>query len=86
MRVLFMASDLSFPPHGGRSQRTFNTLREAASRHEVHFVSFDQGYLRKTEKDRETALAKLREFCASVHAFQLPVKYSRSAVPRAVVW
>lgn len=84
MNVLFLASDVSYPPHGGRSQRTFHTLRQAAARHRVHFVAFDQALNHSGADRRDRAVAALSELCASVSVVPLPVKHSRAAVPLAV--
>lgn len=85
MNVLFLASDLSYPPSGGRSQRTFNTLSEVASRHRVQFVAFDQGLKRNGPNRRERAVEALSEICDSVTVVPLPVKFEPAAVPRAVL-
>lgn len=84
MNVLFLASDLSYPPHGGRSQRTFHTLRQAAERHRVHFVAFDQALNQSGADRRERAVEALSELCESVSVVPLPVKHRRAAVPLAV--
>lgn len=85
MNILFLASDLSYPPHGGRSQRTFHTLKQAAQRHRVHFVAFDQALNQSGPDRKERAVTALSEFCESVSVVPLPVKYRRAAIPLAVM-
>ncbi len=58
MRVLFLTSRLPYPPHRGDRVRTFNFLREFASRHDVHLLSFVEG-----EEDRAAA-AGLDDLCS----------------------
>src|SRR3989304_4197806 len=42
MRILFLTTDLSYPPQDGRMLRTYNVLRGLAQRHSIHLVCFDQ--------------------------------------------
>jgi len=51
VRLFFLTSRLPYPPHRGDRVRTFNFLREFATRHDVHLVSFIEG-------EEERAVAK----------------------------
>lgn len=82
MRILFLTTDLSYPPQDGRMLRTYNVLRGLARRHEVHLVCFDQRHGEDPAERRRVAEAHLRELCASVDVFQIPSKRSRAALVR----
>jgi glycosyltransferase involved in cell wall biosynthesis len=77
MRILFLTTDLSYPPQDGRMLRTYNVLRGLAGRHTVHLVCFDQRHGADPDDRRRVAEARLRELCASVDVFELPSKRSR---------
>lgn len=40
MRILFLTPQLPYPPHQGRAIRNYNLIKNLASRHEVHLLSF----------------------------------------------
>jgi glycosyltransferase involved in cell wall biosynthesis len=77
MRILFLTTDLSYPPQDGRMLRTYNVLRGLAGRHAVHLVCFDQRHGEDPEQRRRVAESRLRELCASVDVFELPSKRSK---------
>jgi glycosyltransferase involved in cell wall biosynthesis len=77
MRILFLTTDLSYPPQDGRMLRTYNVLHGLAGRHEVHLVCFDQRHGEDPDERRRIAEARLRELCASVDVFEVPSKRSR---------
>jgi glycosyltransferase involved in cell wall biosynthesis len=77
MRILFLTTDLSYPPQDGRMLRTYNVLHGLAGRHQVHLVCFDQRHGEDPDERRRVAEARLRELCASVDVFEVPSKRSR---------
>jgi glycosyltransferase involved in cell wall biosynthesis len=77
MRILFLTTDLSYPPQDGRMLRTYNVLRGLAGRHSVHLVCFDQRHGEDPDERRRVAEARLRELCASVDVFEVPSKRSK---------
>jgi len=80
MRILFLTTDLSYPPQDGRMLRTYNVLHGLAGRHSVHLVCFDQRHGADPDERRRVAEARLRELCASVDVFELPSKRSKLAL------
>jgi sugar transferase (PEP-CTERM/EpsH1 system associated) len=80
MRILFLTTDLSYPPQDGRMLRTYNVLRGLARRHAVHLVCFDQRHGEDPRRRRLAAEAHLRDLCASVDVFEVPSKLSRAAL------
>jgi glycosyltransferase involved in cell wall biosynthesis len=82
MRILFLTTDLSYPPEDGRMLRTYNVLRGLAERHEVHLVCFEQHHGPDPRERRRVAEARLRELCRTVDVFEIPSKRSR----RSFVW
>jgi glycosyltransferase involved in cell wall biosynthesis len=82
MRILFLTTDLSYPPQDGRMLRTYNVLRGLARRHQVHLVSFDQRHGEDPAERRRVAEAHLRELCATVDVFEIASKRSRVAFVR----
>jgi glycosyltransferase involved in cell wall biosynthesis len=77
MRILFLTTDLSYPPQDGRMLRTYNVLRGLAGRHSVHLVCFDQRHGEDPDERRRVAEARLRELCTSVDVFEVPSKRSK---------
>jgi len=77
MRILFLTTDLSYPPQDGRMLRTYNVLHGLAGRHAVHLVCFDQRHGEDPDERRRIAEARLRELCASVDVFEVPSKRSK---------
>ncbi len=82
MRILFVTTDLSYPPQDGRMLRTYNVLRGLAARHEIHLVCFDQRHSEDPTERRRVAEARLRDLCATVDVFEIPSKRSRVALAR----
>jgi sugar transferase (PEP-CTERM/EpsH1 system associated) len=80
MRILFLTTDLSYPPQDGRMLRTYNVLRGLATRHAVHLVCFDQRHGADPDERRRVAEAHLRELCTSVDVFEIPSKRSKAAL------
>jgi glycosyltransferase involved in cell wall biosynthesis len=80
MRIIFLTTDLSFPPQDGRMLRTYNVLRGLSTRHTVHLVCFDQRHGVDPLQRRRLAESTLRELCESVDVFEIPSKRSQSAL------
>jgi hypothetical protein len=74
-RLLFLSPDLPFPPHQGAAIRTFNFIKNLASRHEIHLLSFARG------DDVPARVAALSRYCSSVTTVPAP---DRSPVRRAL--
>lgn len=77
MRVLWLSHLVPYPPKGGVLQRSFNLLREAAGRHEVHLLCLTQAALLPTAGERREAERRMGELCASVESHPLPADRSR---------
>jgi len=69
VRILFLTSRLPYPPHRGDRVRTFNFLREFASRHDVHLLSF-------VESDEDRAAAAGLDALCSRQLIQLGKRQS----------
>ena len=80
MKILFLTTDLSYPPQDGRMLRTYNVLSGLARRHRVHLVCFDQRHGADPQSRRKVAEAHLRSVCTSVHICEIPAKRSRAAL------
>lgn len=77
MRVLWLSHLVPYPPAGGVVQRSYNLLKEAARRHEVHLVALDQPDIRRSGESLETAREELASFCDTVAVFPIPSEGSR---------
>lgn len=77
MRVLWLSHLVPYPPAGGVVQRSFNLLREAARRHELHLAALDQPGIRRSGESLEDAEEALAAFCDSVTVFPIPTEGSR---------
>jgi sugar transferase (PEP-CTERM/EpsH1 system associated) len=80
MRILFLTTDLSYPPQDGRMLRTYNVLTGLARRHDVHLVCFDQRHGRDPDKRRRVGEEQLRSLCQSVDIFEVPSKRALTAL------
>ena len=81
MRILFLTTDLSYPPQDGRTLRTYkNVLRGLAGWHmpSTSCASTSCTGARTPDERRRVAEARLRELCASVDVFELPSKRSKA--------
>jgi polysaccharide biosynthesis protein PslH len=65
-RILFVTSRIPFPPREGHQLRSWNLLRAAASRHEVHLLSLQR------QDDPSEPAAELTNTVASFQAVRLP--------------
>ena len=66
MRILWLGHNLAYPPVRGVLQRTFNLLKEASRRCEVHVLAFDQPGTRPSGVNPEDCIYALKKFCKSV--------------------
>ncbi len=92
MRILFLTPQSPYPPHKGTSTRNFNLIKNVATRHEVHLLTFVEPDAPGTQRIGEAsagltpeAEAELRRFCATVRVVPVPPRRSvrqrlRSAV------
>jgi sugar transferase (PEP-CTERM/EpsH1 system associated) len=67
MRILWLSHFVPYPPKGGCFQRSYNLMKEAAKKHEVHLVTLRHTD-RSTHPVSEVAKAKgeLEKFCRQV--------------------
>jgi len=73
-KILFLTPDLPYPPHQGAAIRSFNFIKNLASRHEIHLLSFIQG------RNNLNRIDPLSRYCIST--VTVPVA-GRSATSRA---
>ena len=76
MRILAVTTKSPLPLNEGRALRTYNLLRELATRHEITLCSYVQS---QAEID---GLEGMREFCADVHAVPLYLRAPRAELMR----
>jgi glycosyltransferase involved in cell wall biosynthesis len=79
MKILFLTTDLSYPPNDGRMLRTYNVLSGLARRHSVSLACFDQRHGPDPQARRREAESHLRTLCASVEVFDIPSRRTRVA-------
>jgi len=79
LNILFLSTENPFPPNSGHRLRTYNTLRDAASRHNVFFLGFAKSMedLKYTEP--------LREFCKSADVFVIPDDISKVSLMKSLI-
>lgn len=69
MKVLFITSQLPFPPDCGWNIRVFNFIRSLSDRHKITLLSFF------TEKESSAHLSKLYEYCPEIFAVKRSSSY-----------
>ncbi len=65
-KILFLTSQLPYPPHQGGAIRTYNLIVNLAPRHEIHLLSFVN-----SPGDLEKA-APLRQYCRTIEVVPVP--------------
>lgn len=66
MKILFLTPQLPYPPHQGTTLRNFNIVKQLASRHEIHLLSFGT--------PDELSHSPLREYCARIEIIPPPTR------------
>jgi sugar transferase (PEP-CTERM/EpsH1 system associated) len=69
-KILFLTSQLPYPPHQGGAIRTYNMIVNLAPRHEIHLLSFVH-----SPDDVERA-APLRPYCQTIEVVPVPRRSS----------
>ncbi len=70
MKLIWFAQFIPFPPHGGNVQRTFNLIRQASARHEMHLIALNLHG--ENEQKLHGYEAELKKCCATVKICELP--------------
>jgi len=66
MKILFLTPELPYPPDRGASIRSFNLIKNLASRHEIHLLSF-------SSKESDLAEARpLLDLCSQIETLHPP--------------
>ncbi len=78
LNIVFLSTENPYPPNSGHRLRTYNTLRDAATRHNVFFL----GFAKSLEDLRYTD--HLREFCKSADSFVIPDDISRKSLVKSL--
>jgi polysaccharide biosynthesis protein PslH len=81
MNILFLSTKSPYPLISGHSLRTYHTLRDAARRHDVIFVTFIQHPEHELKPEH---IAHLQSFCTAVHTFRIPDDQSRTRLALAL--
>jgi polysaccharide biosynthesis protein PslH len=76
VKILAVTTKSPLPLNEGRALRTYNLLRELASRHEITLCSYVQS------EAEVQGLEGMREFCAAVHAVPLYLSAPRAELAR----
>lgn len=74
-RILFLTPDLPHPPHQGAAIRSFNLIKNLATRYDIHLLSFVR------EGDAPGNAGPLAEYCTSIVTVPAP---GRSTTNRAL--
>lgn len=70
MRLIWLSHFIPFPPRGGSRQRSFNLIRQAASKYETHLFALNmQG---ETKERAAEYAAELKKYCAEVEIWEPP--------------
>ena len=70
MKVLWLSHFVPFPPRGGNLQRSFNLIRQASHRHEIHLMAFNLlGQAPEQLREYET---ELKHYCQTIEVSDLP--------------
>jgi len=69
-KILFLTSQLPYPPHQGGAIRTYNLIVNLAPRHEIHLLSFVN-----SPNDLERA-GPLRQYCQTIEVVPVPRRSS----------
>jgi glycosyltransferase involved in cell wall biosynthesis len=73
MKLVWLSHFIPYPPRGGASQRTFNLLRCASQKHEVHLVAMN---LKGVTPELASEYAQeLRKHCAEVEIWETPCRW-----------
>jgi sugar transferase (PEP-CTERM/EpsH1 system associated) len=59
-KILLLTPDLPYPPHQGAAIRSFNLLKNLASRHDIHLLSFIQ------EGNTSKRTSPLSKYCSNI--------------------
>jgi polysaccharide biosynthesis protein PslH len=70
-KLLFLCQNLPYPPHGGATIRSYNTLKLLSGDYDVTALCFDKASARENTVSRDEALRELGQF-ADVYAFDMP--------------
>jgi sugar transferase (PEP-CTERM/EpsH1 system associated) len=79
MRILYVAARLPDPLVRGYEVRAFHQLRVLGRRHRLTLVAYTTG------RPREAALARLRAFCAEIHAVPLRLTGMAAGLGRGIL-
>jgi sugar transferase (PEP-CTERM/EpsH1 system associated) len=75
MNILFLSTEVPYPPNHGHYIRTYNILKYLAQRYDVHFL----GFIKKQEK---IEMEPINKICKSTKVFDIPDSVSR---PRLIL-
>lgn len=73
MRLLVLTPQLPFPPHQGTTIRNYNLIRQLASRHEIHLLTYAEGV-------HPDGIEEMHAHCASICTIAAPVRESTARV------
>lgn len=80
VRVVWLSHIIPHPPVSGLLQRSFNLLRQAARRHDLHLLALNQHRIHADEEQAARSRRSLADLCESVRVFDPDVRASRTSV------
>jgi len=70
VKILFLTSQLPYPPHQGGAIRTYNLILNLAPRHEIHLLSF------VNSPDDLARAGPLHQYCRTIEVVPIPQRSS----------
>lgn len=79
MKILWLSHLIPYPPKAGVLIRSYNLLKQVATRNEVALAAFNQralmgSFFDNVDEGVEVARSELESFCADVHFFEIPTE------------
>lgn len=71
LNILFVSTKNPFPIVDGHGLRTYNLIKQASSKYNIHLLSFLQS------EEESKGVAHMKKFCEQVHTVQIPIRKSR---------
>lgn len=85
MRVLWLGHFTPYPPRGGAPQRSFNLIREGATRAELHYVGLAQRAHQPGPEQLAEAERAIGAVCASAQVIDIGFRSTRAGKALALV-
>jgi len=77
MNILWLSSNVPYPPKGGALQRNYNLIKEMSKNNDIYLLAFNQKALLPKDIDVEVAVKKLKDYCKYIEVVPLPSDRSK---------